>query len=173
MAIDLDVDGLLAYADTLVAQAAQANAKRIPYWTVYVLLLRDRSKLKIGFSGKVVERVYRFLPLRENLDDLFDFASSMVFPVSSKIEARALEKLVLTQFQIHRVESPYQNHKSPIPWCACGHTEWLSGHIYSDVMTFMLMSSLPHYGKPVSLKVVIEREVMFNEFLFSNNVSRQ
>jgi hypothetical protein len=107
----------------------------IPSYKVYILVLRDHSALKIGFSGTWPSRVYAFVRTQElNADGvraLFDENMSVAFDVESSADARSIEKTLKARYS--RNQSPSPHDRGLIPFGAGGHKEWLDYSIYSQL----------------------------------------
>jgi hypothetical protein len=108
----------------------------VPIFWVYFLALHDLSKVKIGMSGNWTQRACSFLPMRSQLEEVFDLDFSFALLVGpDKKEARRRETLAKHYFAEHRVESPWRDGTTV--YGAGGHKEWFDGEILPRLFNFV------------------------------------
>lgn len=115
-----------------------------PIYRVYVLVMKDLSCFKVGFSGNWIERACSFSKEEKPLD-LFDFEMSVSTMFSNKVEAMAVErglKNKLTEFQL-----PISSLVSRVRFNACGVKEW---YLFDGYM--IAKETLKKKGKLLSLQ---------------------
>jgi hypothetical protein len=111
----------------------------LPVFRVYVLVLRDHSALKIGFTSAWPSRAYAFVHTQDDAASgvraLFDENQSVAFEARSAEDARLLEKTAKQLYTPLRVPSPY--HRGLIPFGAGGHMEWFEYSIYDELCRYL------------------------------------
>jgi hypothetical protein len=147
----LFVSALVKRFQLKVPPAIYAPVK-VPIFRVYVLVLKDYTKLKIGFTGSWPDRAYAFVKtaaywndFKKELTSLFDTMQSLAFDAGSESEARLLEVSLKAKYAASKVASPYETGR--IPYGSSGHDEWFDYGIYED-----LIASLSPNRHSVSLE---------------------
>ena len=112
------------------------NAINIPIYRVYILVLHDHSKLKVGITGNWPHRAYAFVKTanyRKNFDgelkNFFDLHQSMAFPAGTKHNALRIESVAKKLCSPHKVPSPAR-------YCCGGHHEWFDYSIYPNLVKY-------------------------------------
>jgi len=111
---------------------------RAKTYMVYLLLLRDGSGMKLGFSGDWLSRACSFLHPEDRLGDLFDLQRSQAVYFDSETQARNVEEHLKKHFAESRVESPVR--RGLIPSGSSGHGEWFDASRYDDVVSALAMA---------------------------------
>lgn len=139
----------LVYVSTLlkwykVKVPVEVYAPRfVPIYRVYLLVIKDLSCIKIGFSGNWIQRVLSF-SRDEGLDSIFDLDMSVSTMFKNKVEAMAVERGLknrLVGFQL-----PISALKGRIHFNAGGVNEWYSFDGY-----MIAKDTLSQHGKLSSL----------------------
>lgn len=136
----------------------------VPIFRVYVLILKDHSKLKIGFSRNWISRAADFHATSFNPADLFDIDKSFSVLVGSKIsEARALEKKALEFF---RQKKGYQTAAPRELLCygAGGRNEWFVGYAFDEMKNFLCTSEVSLPRSSMTLVEAMANDISRLEF---------
>lgn len=111
----------------------------VPIYWVYVLVLHDRSAIKVGKTGRWPSRAYDFVATahyRESFDEaviaLFDSEMSQAFRALSESVATEIEGEIKKAFDHGRVPSPYK--RGLINYGCGGHTEWFDYGVYPAII---------------------------------------
>jgi len=111
----------------------------VPIYRVYVLLLNDRSKLKVGFSGNWVRRAFGIIKRPDEVRKIYDLDFSFSVLVGTKAsEARKLEKELLGFL---KGKEGYQTNPPNDQLCygAGGRNEWFYGFALKEIEDFLLV----------------------------------
>jgi hypothetical protein len=107
---------------------------------VYMLVLKDRSEIKVGMTGRWPLRALDFvktanygLDFSEEVLDLFDGERSVAYLVSTEEAARRLENSVKESFATFRVAKPTIG--------GCGHTEWFHYDAYDVIAEYIVTNA--------------------------------
>ena len=110
----------------------------VPIYRVYVLLLNDRSKLKVGFSGNWVRRAFDIIKPPFIAEEQFDLDMSFSILIGGQIsKARELEKRVLNFFRGkhgYQVVAPNEI----LYFGAGGRFEWFNGFAFNEIEKFLI-----------------------------------
>lgn len=131
----------------------------VPIYRVYIFVLTDHSKIKIGISGDWIHRAYSFLLPKSELCDLFDLSKTVSFVVSSKTEALDIEKSTLRKLSPWSTESPYSDGSGLIPWGIGGNKEWLDGIAYADAIQFIANFNVETSRSPLILSDALRMDI--------------
>jgi len=111
-------------------------------YRIYILVLRDKTCLKIGMTGRWPDRSYDFVKTAEYLNNvslnalqLFDSDLSIAFNAKSESDARVIESSLKSRYLTFSVSSPYE--RGLIPWGSGGHTEWFQFNIYDELVNIL------------------------------------
>lgn len=109
---------------------------RVPTYFTYLLVLKDRSVVKVGMTGDWPHRCYAFLrSFRTTVDDTFDLDLSLAFPADSKVAALEIERTIMRQFANHSAPTPYD--RNLIRYGCGGHKEWFHMETYEELVLAM------------------------------------
>ncbi len=135
---------------------------RVPVYSVYLLVMKDGSAMKIGYSGRWHERSYAFVKDKDSLAEFFDCERSCAAMIGArKKDAAAIEASVKRQFAEFRTDSPWE--RGLIPYGSGGHTEWLSQDCYEAVVSLLTVESRKVPGGEVqTLSSALRRDAMFD-----------
>lgn len=137
---------------------------------VYLLLLADHSKLKVGFTKNLVQRLCAYPYKPHLMFKVFDLSKSVAVELPSKVAAFTLEKSTLRQFHQWKAESPWhvvtgpdgtQRECGPIRYGAGGHKEWLSGQIFNEAKYFLCNAGAGEQRPTLSLLDEVETKAGF------------
>jgi len=110
----------------------------VPVYRIYVLLLSDHSKLKVGFSGNWVKRAFDIIKPPFIAEEQFDLNMSFSILIRGSLsEARELEKIVLNFF---RNKDGYQAAapNEILYFGAGGRFEWFNGFAFGEIKRFLI-----------------------------------
>lgn len=140
----------------------------VPIYRVYVLILRDHSKLKIGFSGDWIRRAYNLIKPPFNTEEVFDFDMSFSVVVGAKKSgARNLESQLLRFF---RGKVGYQATAPDelLYFGAGGKLEWFHGFSFEEIKQFLLIDESGFGRSTQSLRNAIDLDI--NNFDHTNSI---
>lgn len=119
----------------------------VPFYRVYLLLHPASSKFKIGYSGDWLCRAARF-------ECDFDLDRSIGIDFGGdKASAMAAEKMAKIIFQWARTEPP------PVPFGACGHTEWFKAVIFNEAAVSISAFKTQHKRESLTLRNALTHDL--------------
>lgn len=116
---------------------------------VYLFVLADVAKLKVGISIDPIVRIRNLPQLHLHFSDVFDLRRSVAVYVPSRADAMALERAALRNFSAWKTTAPsgcvsYATGElvctAPIRWSAGGEKEWLDACVYGELKQFLLFA---------------------------------
>jgi hypothetical protein len=100
---------------------------RVPVYWLYLLCKRDGTEVKVGMTGDWPSRVFAWVPLYQDVSDIFDLDRSRAFLVGgSKVEVRRRETALKMEFARWRSRMGDRYHSA-------GYTEWFNGARLDDL----------------------------------------
>lgn len=149
-----------------------------PIYAVYVLMLKDHSTLKIGFTGRWPLRTYdflktadyrKFIPL-DKVRDFFDTDKSFSINFESERIARDFEAAAKLKYESFRVPSP--RDRGLISYGCAGHTEWFDPSIYDELSAYLCGLQKNGSGVTVTISQKLESALVHEFSLFENTNSK-
>jgi hypothetical protein len=132
--------------------------KNIPVYRVYVYVLADRSKFKIGFSGTWTNRIFGLPNDPDTALDLFDLdASFSVLIGSRKSDAIKLEQHVLAVLRSRAYQTSVPSECER--FFASGKTEWFLGFAIRDLNELLCIDENGNRRSVMSLRQAFEYDL--------------
>jgi hypothetical protein len=133
-----------------------------PVYSVYVLVTKDGSAIKVGHSGRWHDRARDFLCRDKTLPDLFDLTKSCATVIGgSKKGAAAVETKVKHRFREFSTASPKE--RNLIPYGCGGHGEWFIQDCYQDVIEYLVSETKHRPDAAIrTLQSALEGQAVFD-----------
>jgi len=138
---------------------------------VYLLALADQSKIKIGITKDIAQRLCNFTYQSRQVFTVFDLRRSVAVELPTRQDARFLEAAALHHFRRWQVPSPWsvvegndgiQRERGSIRYGAGGHEEWFDESIFTDAATFLSIHGAENARQMIPLQQMVYR-LSFNQ----------